>query len=252
MNRLISTALPLLLALCLLAGCGADRGDALPSQAVNPPVSSAPAENPASSEGAFAEMKPPASSDAQEASTPSDPAPSRSPGEPPSKAAPSGAASPGGSSSGSASSGGADVPQEEPAAPTCTLTVHCGTLLDHLEDMEEAKRDLVPSDGVLWAEQTVSFTEGESVFDVLLREMQSSKTHLEYVNTPFYHSAYSEGIGNLYEFDGGPLSGWVYSVNGEFPNYGSSRYTLQDGDSVVWQYTCDLGADVGGDNGAWS
>ena len=61
-----------------------------------------------------------------------------------------------------------------------------------------------------------------------------------------------EGIANLYEFDGGPLSGWVYSVNGVFPNYGSSKYALKDGDQVLWQYTCDLGADVGGDNGAWS
>ncbi|MBU5625985.1 DUF4430 domain-containing protein [Oscillibacter sp. MSJ-2] len=193
------------------------------------------------------EIAPSAPSDASgKEDAPSASAPSVSSNRPASGAPSPGAISPG------ASSGGADTPQEEEASPTCTLVVCCDTLLDHLEDMEEAKRDLVPSDGVLWAEQTVSFTEGESVFDVLLREMRSSKTHLEYVNTPLYHSAYIEGIGNLYEFDGGPLSGWVYSVNGEFPNYGSSRYALQDGDSVVWQYTCDLGADVGGDNGAWS
>ena len=31
-----------------------------------------------------------------------------------------------------------------------------------------------------------------------------------------------------------------------YPNYGCSRYALQDGDVVEWPYTCDLGFDVGG------
>ncbi len=51
--------------------------------------------------------------------------------------------------------------------------------------------------------------------------------------------------GNLYEFDCGELSGWMYSVNGVWPDYGCSGYTLHDGDTVVWSYTCDLGRDVG-------
>ena len=57
---------------------------------------------------------------------------------------------------------------------------------------------------------------------------------------------YIEGIANLYEFDCGPLSGWMYQVNGWFPNYGCSRYQMQDGDNIAWVYTCDLGNDVGG------
>lgn len=36
--------------------------------------------------------------------------------------------------------------------------------------------------------------------------------------TPAYNSAYIEGIGNLYEFDCGNLSGWMYSVNGVWPD----------------------------------
>jgi len=66
--------------------------------------------------------------------------------------------------------------------------------------------------------------------------------------TPVYQSAYIEGIGNLYEFDGGPTSGWMYSVNGAYPNCGSSAYVLQNGDTVCWRYTCALGADIGGRN----
>jgi hypothetical protein len=33
--------------------------------------------------------------------------------------------------------------------------------------------------------------------------------------------------------------------NGWFPNYGCSKYTVQDGDVINWVYTCNLGKDVG-------
>lgn len=49
----------------------------------------------------------------------------------------------------------------------------------------------------------------------------------------------------LDEFSCGALSGWMYRVNGEFPNYGCSRYRLSDGDKIEWVYTCNLGKDVG-------
>ena len=42
--------------------------------------------------------------------------------------------------------------------------------------------------------------------------------------TPLYKSYYVEGINQLYEFDCGKNSGWMYSVNGEYPNYGASSY----------------------------
>lgn len=127
---------------------------------------------------------------------------------------------------------------------TCTLAIGCGTLLDNLDYLEEAKRQLVPADGIILAEKQVTFYEGESVFNVLLRETRRNNIHMEYVSTPIYNSAYIEGIHNLYEFDCGELSGWMYSVNGWFPNYGCSRYALKEGDRVEWIYTCALGKDV--------
>ena len=111
---------------------------------------------------------------------------------------------------------------------------------------DEEKKPLVPSDGVIFPRSTVTFSEGESVFDVLQRVCRENKIHMESSWTPIYNSAYVEGINNLYEFDVGSLSGWMYSVNGWFPNYGCSRYELHDGDVVEWVYTCDLGKDVGG------
>ena len=114
-----------------------------------------------------------------------------------------------------------------------------------MEDLTANKESLVPSNGVIYKKQTVTFYEGESVFDVLLRECQNNKIHMEYSWTPMYNSHYIEGINNLYEFDCGELSGWMYSVNGWYPNYGCSRYQVQDGDVIEWHYTCDLGEDLG-------
>lgn len=135
-------------------------------------------------------------------------------------------------------------------ALTCTLTVRCDSILAHIDWLDPEKAELVPADGVLFPTATVTFYEGESVFHVLQREMKKAGIHLEFTNTPVYNSAYIEGIGNLYEYDCGELSGWMYQVNGWFPNYGCSRYQLQAGDDVQWLYTCDLGLDVGGRNAA--
>ena len=129
---------------------------------------------------------------------------------------------------------------------TCFLSVRCDTILNNMSWLDPEKIELVPADGIIFAEREVHFYEGESVFDVLLREMKQNKIHMEYESTPIYNSAYIEGIANLYEFDCGELSGWMYRVNGWFPNYGCSRYQLMPGDIIEWVYTCDLGADVGG------
>jgi hypothetical protein len=104
----------------------------------------------------------------------------------------------------------------------------------------------VPEDGWILEPTEVVFYDGENVFQVLKRTCKQNGIHMEFENTPIYNSAYIEGIHNLYEFDVGELSGWMYSVNGWYPNYGCSRYALKDGDVVEWRYTCDLGYDVGG------
>lgn len=129
---------------------------------------------------------------------------------------------------------------------TCTLSVRCDTILDNIDWLDPEKVELVPEDGVIFPAVKVTFYEGESVFNVLQREMKKAKIHMEFKNTPIYNSAYIEGIKNLYEFDCGELSGWMYKVNNWFPNYGCSRYGLKDGDVVELVYTCSLGADIGG------
>ena len=130
---------------------------------------------------------------------------------------------------------------------TCTITIRCDTILNNMGNLTPGKNAYVPSSGVILATSTVQFVEGETVFDVLKRACDYAGIALEYSWTPGYGSYYIEGINNLYEFDCGNESGWMYKVNGWFPNYGCSSYTLKGGDVIVWCYTCNgLGADVGG------
>ncbi len=129
---------------------------------------------------------------------------------------------------------------------SCTFSIECTTILSHLGELEPEKLDVLPPDGIIFPQQTVTFYEGESVFDVLQRVCRENKIHLESSFTPMYNSAYVEGINNIYEFDCGGGSGWMYRVDGWYPNYGCSRYQLKNGEKVEWRFTCDLGNDIGG------
>lgn len=58
---------------------------------------------------------------------------------------------------------------------TCTLSVKCDTILNNIGKLDIGKIDIVPKDGIIFAEKTVVFYEGESVFNVLVREMKKTK-----------------------------------------------------------------------------
>ncbi len=135
---------------------------------------------------------------------------------------------------------------EQPQGNLCSLTIRCDLLVGN-GDLDPEKVELVPQDGLLCAFENVEFEEGESVFHVLQRTLKQNKLHLESSTTPLYNTAYIEGICNLYQFDAGSLSGWMYAVNGQFPLTGCSNTLVQPGDDIVWHFTCDLGADLGVD-----
>lgn len=138
-----------------------------------------------------------------------------------------------------------EPPQTEPPL-MCSISIRCDTILDNMDQLDPSKVGYVPSDGwILYAD--VEFTQGETVFDVLQRACDDYGIPMEYSYSPSYGGNYIEGINNIYEFDCGPQSGWMYQVDGWFPNYGSSGYTLSGGESITFCYTCvGLGADVGG------
>lgn len=141
-------------------------------------------------------------------------------------------------------------PVTEPARHLCTIEIRCDTVVDTSKLENPAVAPYVPADGVILAVTELEYTPGDSVFDVLLRATMERNIHMEFRDDNMYSGKYIEGINYLYEMDGGPLSGWMYKVNGQFPNYGCAAYQVKDGDAIVWMYTCDLGVDVG-DNSVW-
>ena len=140
-----------------------------------------------------------------------------------------------------------DVPEDV----TLTLEIRCDTLSSAMEKLENpAIEDYIPEDGIILKKTTYKGTTDNTVFDALNTLCRNNDIQLDFSYTPIYESYYIKGINYLYEFDGGPQSGWMYKVNDWFPNYGCSSYYLRDGDVIVWCYTCEgLGTDVGAD--AW-
>lgn len=133
----------------------------------------------------------------------------------------------------------AETAQALPEGAKCTIEIRCDSLLtDAL--LTEEKRALVPPDGVIFTARPVALETGDTAFDVLRRVCETADIALEFSFTPLYGSYYVEGIGNLYEFDAGEQSGWLYAVNGEQLLQSSSATPLADGDAVVWYYTAAL------------
>lgn len=136
------------------------------------------------------------------------------------------------------------VPEDAPTG-TCTISVSCHTAAAKGMAAQERWRDIVPANGVILEPVEVKFRQGEMVFDVLKNTLREKNIQMEFRG--MIGSQYIEGIHNLYEFDGGPDSGWMFCVNGWYPNYGCGQYLVQEGDVIEWHYTCDLGRDLGQD-----
>ena len=118
--------------------------------------------------------------------------------------------------------------QEAKKEQYCEYSISCKTVLSHKDNLQSNYQ--VPAGGKIY-EKKMKFEEGETVLDVLKR------TGVEIDVT----KGYVAGIDGLYEFDCGKDSGWMYRVNGKFPNYGAGKCVLKDGDKVEWLYTCVRG-----------
>lgn len=136
-----------------------------------------------------------------------------------------------------------------PDSQTVTISIRCDTILDNYDDLDPSLKsdEFVPSDGIILKPTEYVLRPEDTVFDILDRAVRYNKIQMEYqgADKNSYGSIYVQGIHYLYEFSCGPLSGWMYRVDGEFPNYGCSKYELKDGQVIEWVYTCDLGNDVG-------
>ena len=100
----------------------------------------------------------------------------------------------------------------------------------------------------------VPYKDGEKITHVTKRLLDHLGIRMEYTGTlerGFYLGAICnfELKGTPYdsmgEFDAGVGSGWMITLNKTFIEYGASEFEVKNGDVIKWQYTCQLGKDIG-------
>ena len=84
---------------------------------------------------------------------------------------------------------------------------------------------------------------GETAYSILRRP--ETGLNVRSSGHATWAGSYVGAINGFGEFDDGPLSGWMYRVNGVFPTISASLYNLSDGDRVEWLFTRNLGLDLG-------
>ena len=134
------------------------------------------------------------------------------------------------------------ITSPKPKNKTVTIAISCKTAINNGLNKKPGFSHL-PSNGIILQNMKVEFNEGDTVFDILVKVTRKKGIHMEYRGSG--SNTYIEGINNLYEFDGGSNSGWMYSVNGIYPNYGVGAYKVKSSDVIKFNYTCNLGADLG-------
>lgn len=134
------------------------------------------------------------------------------------------------------------ITSPKPENKTVTIAISCKTAINNGLNKKPGFSHL-PSNGIILQNMKVEFNEGDTVFDILVKVTRKKGIHMEYRGSG--SNTYIEGINNLYEFDGGSNSGWMYSVNGVYPNYGVGAYKVKSSDVIKFNYTCNLGADLG-------
>lgn len=123
---------------------------------------------------------------------------------------------------------------KEDAIGNITLTIRC--------DKVAGRAAHIPENGVILEETSLPIAAGDTVYTILTDAARSYGIHMEASGANGL--MYIHGIGNVYEFDFGDLSGWVYLVNGESASVGVDQYVLKDGDRVELCYTLELGKDL--------
>ncbi len=92
----------------------------------------------------------------------------------------------------------------------------------------------LPADGIM-ADCEVPYTEGMTAMDAL--KAAAKLKGIEFVES----HGYVRGIGGLYEKDCSGSSGWIFNVNGEYPNVSCDKYKLNENDTMTFIYTAEQG-----------
>ncbi len=115
-------------------------------------------------------------------------------------------------------------------AGSVTVSIRCDTVAGRAAH--------IPADGVILPETSFPIAQGDTALTILNEAARAHGILME------VGGGYVSGISNVFEFDFGDLSGWLFFVNGQEASVGSDQVKLADGDVIEWRYTLQMGRDM--------
>lgn len=102
--------------------------------------------------------------------------------------------------------------------------------------VQQAVRVQIADDttGTVWLDRAYPWSEGLTAWQALAQAAEDAGLFVDAEGRGTM--VYVRGIGDLYEFDRGAMSGWLYEVNGVQPTVSAGAYVLQAGDRLQWLY----------------
>jgi len=121
---------------------------------------------------------------------------------------------------------------------TCYIEIRCDAISKNMSKWTNSNKDkssIVPTNGVIMEQVKMNVTNNSTVQDVLKKATIMRSISLE------ANLGYIKSINQLEQLDAGRGSGWLYWVNNVSPSVTCALYTVKNGDTIKWQYTCDYG-----------
>lgn len=118
---------------------------------------------------------------------------------------------------------------------TCTVTIECKKVLNNMDKLKAGHEAYVPSDGMILDSYSVTLKNGCTAYDMLKKACDDNSVSINMSKTVY--GTYIAGFNNIDEKDCGSGSGWLYSVNNSFPSRSCAKYSVKNGDSIVFSYT---------------
>ncbi|WP_283679204.1 DUF4430 domain-containing protein [Lentilactobacillus sp. Marseille-Q4993] len=87
----------------------------------------------------------------------------------------------------------------------------------------------------------VKANKGDTAFTVSQRLFNQNGVKIDYTGSG--STVYVSMIAGYREMQLGSMSGWLYRVNGTFPDVSCGTYSVKTGDTVEWMYTENMGQD---------
>ena len=129
---------------------------------------------------------------------------------------------------------------------------------DHHDSVADGKAHTLRGGGLTtWIEEKSYEVDINATVETVFRKALG-EAGIEWAGTANnqFKTLYISGVQNpvtkeiLSEFDNGPLSGWMYTLNGSHPDVGIAAKFVEDGDRIIFHYTDDYTKEEGSEG--WS